>query len=167
MNKSFIEIGGCYSNGNGRIRKVLDIGPQYKYYSNAHYTECLCYMVLNDGTKKNKGAGEMGNISMRSFCSWAKEKVETMPVILTFPAIAYMSKDGKGMNGRWYPQDDPFLEEDFSSVQQALDRAEEMKADGYQHVTVFAVPVDLPIPEILDWEYVQARVIHTVNAAGI
>ena len=30
MKKSEIKIGHIYSNGKGRLRKVIDIGPQYK-----------------------------------------------------------------------------------------------------------------------------------------
>ena len=32
MKKSEIEIGRTYSNGRGRERRVIDIGPQYKLY---------------------------------------------------------------------------------------------------------------------------------------
>ena len=32
MKKSEIKIGHIYSNGKGRLRKVIDIGPQYKLY---------------------------------------------------------------------------------------------------------------------------------------
>lgn len=168
MNASFIEVGGCYSNGKGRIRKVLDIGPQYKYYANAHYEEGVCYMVLNDGTKKNRGKGEMGNTSMAAFCSWAKEKLDPMPVIPTQPFIAYLNKDGTGLTpGRKYGEDQPFLEEGFDTVQQALDRAESMKAEGFRHVKVFAVPLNVTLPELIDWDFVNARLIHTVNVAGI
>lgn len=38
MKKSEVKIGGIYSNGKGRIRKVVDIGPQYKLYDEQ---ECL------------------------------------------------------------------------------------------------------------------------------
>ena len=33
MKKSEIKIGHIYSNGKGRLRKVVDIGPQYKFYA--------------------------------------------------------------------------------------------------------------------------------------
>ena len=47
MKKSEIKIGHIYSNGKGRLRKVVDIGPQYKFYA-----------------------------SQASFASWCKEEVK-------------------------------------------------------------------------------------------
>lgn len=166
MNASFIEVGGCYSNGKGRIRKVLDIGPQYKYYDSARDTECLTYMVLNDGSKKNRGAGETGNASMASFCAWAKEKLAPLPTIPTQPFIAYLNKDGRGLNNSYYP-DDPFLEEGFDTIQDALARAEGMKAEGFIHVSVFAVPLqNAQLPAVIGWDYVNARIIRTAKNMG-
>ncbi len=73
MKKSEIMVGKKYSNGKGRIRQVLDFGPQYKLYEEQECTENLRYEVLNDGTKKNKTAGEQGNMTIMAFAAWAKE----------------------------------------------------------------------------------------------
>lgn len=76
MKKCEIEIGRLYSNGKGRIRKVVDFGPQYKLYDSQECTENLRYEVVQDGTKKNRTAGEQANMTIASFASWAKELVE-------------------------------------------------------------------------------------------
>lgn len=75
MKKSEIVVGKCYSNGKGRIRKVVDIGPQYKLYDHQICTENLCYEVVQDGSKKNRTAGEQGCMTVAAFASWAKQEV--------------------------------------------------------------------------------------------
>ena len=75
MKKSEIVVGKCYSNGKGRIRKVVDIGPQYKLYDHQICTEKLCYEVVQDGSKKNRTAGERGCMTVAAFASWAKQEV--------------------------------------------------------------------------------------------
>jgi len=71
-----IIVGKLYSNGKGRIRKVVDIGQQYKFYDEQECTENLRYEIVQDGTKKNRTAGEQSNMTVASFASWAKEIVE-------------------------------------------------------------------------------------------
>lgn len=73
MKKNEIQIGASYSNGKGRIRKVIGIGPQYKFYDGQACTENLRYEVINDGSKNNRTAGEQGNMTVASFAAWAKE----------------------------------------------------------------------------------------------
>ena len=152
MKKADIVIGACYSNGKGRIRKVLDIGPQYKYYDSAECEENLRYEIIHDGTKGNLCAGEMSNMSAQSFSSWAKERVEDYDSISFFPAIAYYDKDergfsesststGIGHSWRFYVKI-PFIEDSFDTVDEAKDRAREMEAEGFQNVRVFALPRD-------------------------
>ena len=75
MKKNEIQIGASYSNGKGRIRKVIDMGPQYKFYEGQESTENLRYEIIHDGTKKNRAAGEQSNITVASFAAWAKEKI--------------------------------------------------------------------------------------------
>lgn len=75
MRKSEIAIGKSYSNGKGRIRKVVDIGPQYKLYGGQKTDECLCYEIVNDGSKKNLTAGKRCNMTVGTFASWAKEVI--------------------------------------------------------------------------------------------
>lgn len=75
MKKSEIKIGKAYSNGKGRIRKVVDMGPQYKLYDSQECTDNLRYEVVNDGSKKNRTADEQGNMTLAAFASWAKEEV--------------------------------------------------------------------------------------------
>lgn len=43
MKKSEIKIGHIYSNGKGRLRKVIDIGPQYKLYDGQRCDENMRY----------------------------------------------------------------------------------------------------------------------------
>lgn len=76
MKKSEIKTGKIYSNGKGRARKVLDMGPQYKFYEGQESTENLRYEVVQDGTKKNRTAGEQHNMTVAAFASWAKEIIE-------------------------------------------------------------------------------------------
>lgn len=76
MKKSEIRIFGVYSNGRGRVRKVVDIGPQYVLYDGQECTENLRYEIVNDGTKKNRTAGEHHNMTVAAFAAWAKEEVE-------------------------------------------------------------------------------------------
>lgn len=73
MKKSEIKPGVSYSNGKGKIRKVLDFGPQYKLYNSQFCTENLQYEIVNDGTKKNRTKGEKHNMTLVAFASWAKE----------------------------------------------------------------------------------------------
>lgn len=72
MKKSEIKVGKLYSNGKGRVRKVIDIGPQYTAYCNQGCTENLCYEIVNDGSKKNGACGQRGNMTIAAFASWAK-----------------------------------------------------------------------------------------------
>ena len=75
MKVSDIRLGASYSNGKGRIRKVIHMGPQYKLYDAQMCTENLRYVVVSDGTKKNRTAGEESNMTVASFARWAKEQV--------------------------------------------------------------------------------------------
>ena len=54
MKKSEIKIGHIYSNRKGRLRKVIDIGPQYKLYDGQGCDENMRYEVINDGSKTNR-----------------------------------------------------------------------------------------------------------------
>ena len=63
MKKSEVKIGGIYSNGKGRIRKVVDIGPQYKLYDEQECLENLRYEIVHDGSKNNCTAGQRREFS--------------------------------------------------------------------------------------------------------
>lgn len=75
MKKSDIVIGQMYSNGKGRIRKVIDFGPQYKLYDAQECTEALRYEIVQDGSKKNRTAGQQSNMTISAFAAWAKEVI--------------------------------------------------------------------------------------------
>lgn len=157
MKRTDIIKGECYSDGKGRIRKILDIGPQYKYYRLQRTDDCLCYILLQDKHSPQR-IGEIGCLSTAGFMSWAKERVPEIPMIPYHPAIAYLDKNNKGLTPhRSMGADDPFLEEGFESVQEALDRAKEMTHEGYKLVRVFIIPDNVPLPDILDWNYVSMR----------
>lgn len=76
MKKSDIMIGLCYTNGKGRVRKVLDRTQdgKYKLYAGQIDTDCVLYEIVNDGSKKNLTAGKTGVTSTASFASWAKSE---------------------------------------------------------------------------------------------
>lgn len=76
MKKSQIKIGKKYSNGNGRIRLVSDIGD-YPLYSGKTDHDCVKYVVIDDGTKKNRTAGVIGMMTKTSFATWAKESLDS------------------------------------------------------------------------------------------
>ena len=73
MKKSEIEIGCTYSNGRGRERKVVDIGPQYKFYD-VQSIENMRYEVVKDGSARNRTAGTQHNMTLAAFAAWAKER---------------------------------------------------------------------------------------------
>lgn len=75
MKKSEILVGGSYSNGKGRVRKVVAIGHQYKLYEGQENTENLRYEIVHDGTKGNQAAGTQSNMTITGFASWAKQRV--------------------------------------------------------------------------------------------
>lgn len=72
MKKSDIQIGKTYSNGRGRIRKVIDFGPQYKLYGGQESEDCLLYEIVSDGSKNNRLVGKRYPMTLASFASWAK-----------------------------------------------------------------------------------------------
>lgn len=71
MKKSEIEIGSVYSNGKGRLRKVIDRGA-YPLYQGQGDMDDILYEIVNDGTKKNTTAGKQGVMTASSFAYWAK-----------------------------------------------------------------------------------------------
>lgn len=77
MKKSDIMIGLTYTNGKGRVRKVIDRTQdgKYKLYDGQNEQDCVLYEIVNDGTKKNRTAGSRGVSSAASFAAWAKEEV--------------------------------------------------------------------------------------------
>lgn len=77
MKKSEIMVGLLYTNGKGRVRKVLDRTRDGKYvlYHGQMDQDCVLYEIIKDGSKKNKTAGKTGVTSTASFATWAKEEV--------------------------------------------------------------------------------------------
>lgn len=76
MKKKEIMVGKTYTNGRGRERKVIGMGPEYKSYPSQESTENLQYEIVKDGSKTNWSAGQRANMTVASFASWAKEIVE-------------------------------------------------------------------------------------------
>ncbi|MGX9980754.1 hypothetical protein [Methylobacterium fujisawaense] len=87
MKRSEISAGGIYSNGKqGRhraVRRVLDMGPQYKLYSSQEDTDCLSYAIvegrrehLDHGT--TPGGQQIKYSTTASFAAWAKERIGTV-----------------------------------------------------------------------------------------
>lgn len=75
MRKNEIKKGHIYSDGKGRERLVVDIGPQYTLYNGQICTENLQYEVVRDGSAKNAMAGKRSNMTVASFASWSKMDV--------------------------------------------------------------------------------------------
>lgn len=164
MKPSDIQVGRCYTNDKGRIRKVLDIGPQSKFYPGTNDLLCVCYMLVDTGMEDTRNAGQLGCIALDSFAFWADHETATIPVVPFEPVIAYLypvdrdipTREAKGDN-------DIFIERGFPTIQDAFDRSGEMKKAGYRHVTVFALPCCVPRPKVLTWTYIQSRIIHTTQ----
>lgn len=78
MKKSEIKIGGIYTNGKGRIRRIIDRtnDGKYRLYEGQSDTDCVFYSIVNDGTKANKLCGTTGVMTATSFASWAKEAMK-------------------------------------------------------------------------------------------
>lgn len=70
-----IEIGGVYSNGKGRVRKVIDRGFRSTFYSMGITKDIVDYEIINDGTKKNRTAGNYSDMTAQAFATWAKVKL--------------------------------------------------------------------------------------------
>lgn len=74
MKKSEIKKGQSYTNGKGKVRRVVDIGEQYKLYDAVKDTENLLYEVVCDGSKTNRAKGERHSMTVSAFAAWAKGK---------------------------------------------------------------------------------------------
>ena len=74
MKKNEIKEGALYTNGKGRVRKVLHFGP-YVLYAGQEDKDCLEYEIINDGTKNNLTKGKVDRMSRASFAAWAKQEV--------------------------------------------------------------------------------------------
>lgn len=162
MKKSDIQAGCCYSNGKGRIRKVLDMGEEYKLYAGAQAEMGVRYEVITDGSKKNLTRGERHNMSLQAFASWCKEPSdgESMPV---HPAIAYKDKLGRGFDSgvydrNWFQKELPYIEKGFEDEAAARKRAQEMEREGLRNIHIFWMPdEERLVPEEVTWEYVKNR----------
>lgn len=75
MKKTELLKGHIYSNGRGRMRKIIDIGPQYKSYDEQDCAENLRYEIVHDGSKANATKGHQHNMTLAAFSIWAKEDV--------------------------------------------------------------------------------------------
>ena len=74
MKKKDLKVGAYYSNGKGRVRRVIASGD-YKLYPCQADHDCLEYEIVTDGTKKNNTKGKKGRMTRASFAIWAKEEV--------------------------------------------------------------------------------------------
>ena len=59
-----IVVGGTYSNGKGRVRKVTHCDARIMHYE-----------ILNDGTRQNRLRGVRGEMTVIAFARWAKERI--------------------------------------------------------------------------------------------
>lgn len=73
MKNSEIIAGEVYTNGKEKVRKVLAIN--YGLESDKGKRDTLQYEVIHDGSKSNKTACEVGNVSRDYFATWAIEKL--------------------------------------------------------------------------------------------
>lgn len=70
MKQSDIVINGVYSNGKGRVRRVVDKGPQYKSQS------CSNCNWLQYRVTAGPNLQHVGNMTVARFANWAKERIE-------------------------------------------------------------------------------------------
>lgn len=78
MKKRDIKVGGLYSNGKGKLRKVIAMGSEYKLHENQSCWDNLQYKVVRDGTNGNKSVGGKKNCTVESFAKWSKEEIENL-----------------------------------------------------------------------------------------
>lgn len=74
MKKTTIELGKCYTDGKGAIRKVIGMGPQFKSFLSQEDTDCVRYKLL----AKKRGphaVNSENNTTRTAFAAWAKSEV--------------------------------------------------------------------------------------------
>lgn len=76
MKKSEIKIGHIYSNGKGRLRKVIDIGPQYKLYDGQRCDENMRIRGHQRRKQGEQNCRRTAQHDLAAFASWCKEEVE-------------------------------------------------------------------------------------------
>ena len=75
MKKTEIHIGTIYSDGKGREREVLAMGPEYVLYEGQTCKENLRYRIIKDGSKKNASKGTERNMTVAAFAAWSKTPI--------------------------------------------------------------------------------------------
>ena len=77
MKKSDLVVGRTYSNGRGRKRKLVarDYSGKYRSWERQSDQDCVEYIVVDDGTKKNLTRGERRTMTATAFAAWAKREV--------------------------------------------------------------------------------------------
>ena len=77
MKESDIAVGKLYTNGKGRIRRVIDRNKdgEYKLYNEQIDFDCVKYEIVKDGSKKKLSSGKTGVMTTKGFASWAKYEV--------------------------------------------------------------------------------------------
>lgn len=72
-------------------------------------------------------------------------------------AIAYKDKNGKGFG------ESPWIIGEHKIKKDAVEYAQELKAEGYKEVTVFRIDEDWSgIEEEITWEYVYSHLVRSV-----
>ena len=81
MRKQEIVKGGVYWDGAMGVRKILDMGPQYRQYSHRADRDCVQYQVLSDckqGIRKSRfDESSIKTSARQSFATWAKQRLDT------------------------------------------------------------------------------------------
>lgn len=78
MKTSEIVVGGVYSSGNGRVRKVVAEGD-FAYAAWASDHDYVRYNVIDNGARGTSTDflhGSTREMTRNSFSQWAKERIE-------------------------------------------------------------------------------------------
>lgn len=94
MKKAEIAAGKIFTDGKGRYRLVIALGPQFKLYDSQSETDCLQYRSAVVLKRKGVKAVAAENSTRASFAAWAKREVvdiDLAPEVrqaLALPALA-------------------------------------------------------------------------------
>lgn len=75
MKKSDIVVGGVYSNGKGRVRKVIAEGDFRRNAVCLYDPDYVRYEIIADGLKGGSEIGKKIDMTRNAFARWAKERI--------------------------------------------------------------------------------------------
>ena len=70
-----IVVGGVYSNGKGRVRKVIAEGDFRWNAASLYDPDYVRYEIIADGRKVGSEVGKKIDMTRNGFAKWAKERI--------------------------------------------------------------------------------------------